>query len=234
MDFNKQTSKKGTGASETEGETQGTYFVHDDIMISQIPNVDIRTIPTRKDEFVENSSTHGGHGAVHSDATNQLDQDQEKYLLEEMFQKGAVEPVDEDKDQQGKARDTVQQQYDPLENLVPHLTENCGEMLKSSEPDTNEDELGGEFEESSLKLLALPVDSLHCIASFLPAVDWANFGLTTTSASPICRDVFTKVRVHGFRCATEIVTAWVSQSQETEGKLSGSYFPHHKLIYVTL
>jgi hypothetical protein len=225
MDFNKQRSKKGTGASETEGETQGTYFVHDDIMISQTPDVDIRTSPTSTDKFVENSSADGSHSAVHSDAINQLNQDQEKYILEEMFQKGAVEPVDEDKDQQGSARDTVQQQYDAGGNLVPQVTENCGEMLKSGEHDTNEDELGGEVEEPSLKLLALPVDSLHCIASFLPAVDWANFGLTTTSASPICRDVFTKVRVHGFRCATEIVTAWVSQSQESRRENVWLLFP---------
>jgi hypothetical protein len=62
----------------------------------------------------------------------------------------------------------------------------------------------------TLKLLSLPVDSLHCIASFLTASDWAKFGQTTTIATPICRDVFTRVRMHGFRCATEVVTAWVS------------------------
>jgi hypothetical protein len=62
----------------------------------------------------------------------------------------------------------------------------------------------------ALRLLSLPVDSLHCIASFLTASDWAKFGQTTTIATPICRDVFTRVRMHGFRCATEVVTAWVS------------------------
>ena len=63
-----------------------------------------------------------------------------------------------------------------------------------------------------LKLLTLPIDSLHCIASFVTASDWASVGLTTTIATPICRDVFQRVRMHGFRCATEVVTAWVSSA----------------------
>ena len=64
----------------------------------------------------------------------------------------------------------------------------------------------------NLKLLTLPIDSLHCIASFVTASDWASVGLTTTIATPICRDVFQRVRMHGFRCATEVVTAWVSSA----------------------
>lgn len=65
--------------------------------------------------------------------------------------------------------------------------------------------------ELSLSLLGLPIDSLHGVASFLTASDWASFGLTNTIATPICRDVFHRVRMHGFRCATEVVTAWVSE-----------------------
>jgi len=64
--------------------------------------------------------------------------------------------------------------------------------------------------DASIKLLGLPIDALHCIASFLTASDWACFGLTNTVATPICRDVFQRVRMHGFRCATEVATAWVS------------------------
>jgi hypothetical protein len=68
--------------------------------------------------------------------------------------------------------------------------------------------------DAPLTLLNLPIDSLHCIASFVTASDWASFGLTNTTATPICRDVFQRVRMHGFRCATEVVTAWVSEPIE--------------------
>lgn len=59
-------------------------------------------------------------------------------------------------------------------------------------------------------LLALPVDSLHCIASFLTPGEWSNLGQAGRGAANACREVFRRVRMHGFRCATEIVTAWVS------------------------
>ena len=58
-------------------------------------------------------------------------------------------------------------------------------------------------------LLSLPLDSLHCVASFLTPVDWSNLGQTGRSASNTSREIFRRVRMHGFRCATEIVTAWV-------------------------
>lgn len=58
-------------------------------------------------------------------------------------------------------------------------------------------------------LLTLPLDSLHCVASFLSPVDWSNLGQTGRSASNASREIFRRVRMHGFRCATEIVTAWV-------------------------
>jgi hypothetical protein len=61
-----------------------------------------------------------------------------------------------------------------------------------------------------LMLLSLPIDSLHCIASFLSASDWASFGQTSVGANRVGREVFRRVRMHGFRCATEVVTAWVS------------------------
>jgi hypothetical protein len=62
---------------------------------------------------------------------------------------------------------------------------------------------------SKIHLFSLPVDSLHFIASFLTAKEWAEFGLTHSLAASICRDVFFRIRMHGFRCATEVVTAWV-------------------------
>lgn len=63
---------------------------------------------------------------------------------------------------------------------------------------------------SSPLLLALPVDSLHCIASFLRPGEWSNLGQAGRGAGHACREVFRRVRMHGFRCATEIITAWVS------------------------
>lgn len=59
-------------------------------------------------------------------------------------------------------------------------------------------------------LLGLPLDSLHSIASFLSLNDFCNFGLCSKDATKICREIFRRVRMHGFRCATEVVTAWVS------------------------
>jgi hypothetical protein len=59
-------------------------------------------------------------------------------------------------------------------------------------------------------LLSLPIDSLHFIASFLSASDWATFGQTSAGANRVGREVFRRVRMHGFQCATEVVTACVS------------------------
>lgn len=64
--------------------------------------------------------------------------------------------------------------------------------------------------EAASQLLSLPIDSLHCIASFLTPLEWANYGQTCGSASKVCREIFRRVRMHGFRCATEVITAWVS------------------------
>lgn len=63
---------------------------------------------------------------------------------------------------------------------------------------------------SEYMLLGLPSDAIHAVASFLSPKDFCNFGLCSSGATKVCRDIFRKVRVHGFLCATEIVTAWVS------------------------
>ena len=62
----------------------------------------------------------------------------------------------------------------------------------------------------SLVLLSLPIDSLHSIASFLTPLEWKNFGQCNKATNKIGREIFRRVRMHGFRCATEVVTAWVS------------------------
>lgn len=65
---------------------------------------------------------------------------------------------------------------------------------------------------SSMALSSLPIDSLHSIASFLKPLEWRNFGQCNKATNKICREIFRRVRMHGFRCATEVVTAWVSYS----------------------
>ncbi len=62
----------------------------------------------------------------------------------------------------------------------------------------------------SLVLLSLPIDSLHSIASFLTPMEWKRFGQCNKATNKIGREIFRRVRMHGFRCATEVVTAWVS------------------------
>ena len=65
-------------------------------------------------------------------------------------------------------------------------------------------------QQNSMLILSLPIDSLHSIASFLTPVEWTKFGLGNKVAGNICREIFRRVRMHGFRCATEVITAWVS------------------------
>jgi hypothetical protein len=62
-----------------------------------------------------------------------------------------------------------------------------------------------------LSVISLPNDALHSIASFLTPLDWANFGLCDKRTNQVCRTVFRRVRLHGFRCATEVITAWVGR-----------------------
>lgn len=71
--------------------------------------------------------------------------------------------------------------------------------IKAMEPST-----------SRYVLLGLPIDALHAIASFLSPKDFCNFGLCSKGATKVSGDVFRRVRMHGFLCATEVVTAWVS------------------------
>lgn len=59
-------------------------------------------------------------------------------------------------------------------------------------------------------LLQVPSDALHCIASFLTPTEWKAISCTSRSSQVACQSVFTRVRLHGFRCATEVASAWVS------------------------
>lgn len=60
-------------------------------------------------------------------------------------------------------------------------------------------------------ITTLPIDSLHWLASFLLPSEWSNFGECSKASNRICRDIIKRVKIHGFRCATEVVTALVSK-----------------------
>lgn len=59
-------------------------------------------------------------------------------------------------------------------------------------------------------LLQIPADALHSIASFLSPAEWKAISSTSRTSRAACQSVYTRVRLHGFRCATEVATAWVS------------------------
>mmetsp|Transcript_3024 Transcript_3024/g.6536 ORF Transcript_3024/g.6536 Transcript_3024/m.6536 type:complete len:1042 (+) Transcript_3024:131-3256(+) len=84
---------------------------------------------------------------------------------------------------------------------------------------------------SSSLLLALPVDSLHCIASFLRPGEWSNLGQAGRGAGQACREVFRRVRMHGFRCATEIVTAWARGEHSDARELAALYVSSGVPVY---
>jgi len=75
---------------------------------------------------------------------------------------------------------------------------------------------------SECRLLGLPIDALHAIISFLTPEDGCRFGLCSSAASEIFRGVLRTVRMHGFRCATEVVAAWVRAFRRTGFSLHAS------------
>ena len=84
---------------------------------------------------------------------------------------------------------------------------------------------------SSLTVTSLPIDSLHSIASFLPPIQWRNFGQCNKTTNKICKEIFRRVRMHGFRCATEVVTAWVGYSVVILHRLSSITFQRFDISF---
>eukprot|EP00934_Nitzschia_sp_Nitz4_P008516 Nitzschia sp. Nitz4//scaffold2_size372955//123595//126912//NITZ4_000397-RA/size372955-processed-gene-0.492-mRNA-1//-1//CDS//3329546698//8506//frame0 len=80
-------------------------------------------------------------------------------------------------------------------------------------------------------LLGLPIDFLHSIASFLTPVDWCSFGECSKGTARVCREVFRRVRMHGFRCATEIVTAMKAKQFADAKELSALYIQSGVPVY---
>lgn len=76
---------------------------------------------------------------------------------------------------------------------------------------------------SGLELFTLPVDAVHAVASFLAPSEWSTFGQTSKSSSILCKEVLRRVRLHGFRCATEVVSAWKLGEHEDSKELAALY-----------
>jgi hypothetical protein len=80
-------------------------------------------------------------------------------------------------------------------------------------------------------LLSLPIDSLHWIASFLTPTEWGSVGETGRAANRVYREIVRRVRMHGFRCATEIVTAWKLGHHADARELSALYIQAGVPVY---
>ncbi|CAB9515246.1 Protein king tubby [Seminavis robusta] len=80
-------------------------------------------------------------------------------------------------------------------------------------------------------LLSLPIDSLHCVASFLTPLEWSQYGQTCSAAAKVCREIFRRVRMHGFRCATEVVMAWKLEHLADAKELAALYIATGVPIY---
>ena len=91
--------------------------------------------------------------------------------------------------------------------------ESSAEMGESPEYKKEDfDDLGAGYGKGCpLFFLALPNDSMHAIASFLLPSDLVSLSCASKIARLACQPIFTTVRMHGFRCAIEIVSTWVSR-----------------------
>lgn len=85
---------------------------------------------------------------------------------------------------------------------------------------------------ASMGILSLPIDSLHCVASFLTPEEWCNgFGLASKMAALYSRQIIRRVRLHGFKCATEIVTAFKMGQLADAKELAALYISSGVPIY---
>jgi len=82
-----------------------------------------------------------------------------------------------------------------------------------------------------LLLLSLPLDPLHCIAGFVAPKDWSHFSLASKAANRICIEIFHRVRMHGFRCATEVIASWKRGQHADAKELCAMYIQSGVPIY---
>mmetsp|Transcript_19062 Transcript_19062/g.28370 ORF Transcript_19062/g.28370 Transcript_19062/m.28370 type:complete len:908 (-) Transcript_19062:181-2904(-) len=83
-------------------------------------------------------------------------------------------------------------------------------------------------------LLTLPNDALHGVASFLPPEDWKALSQSSKQANKACKSVWKRVRMHGFKCATNIATAWVRGELSDARELTGLYCSSGVPVYPSM
>lgn len=75
----------------------------------------------------------------------------------------------------------------------------------------------------SFHLLSLPNDSIHSVASFLSPSDLIALSCANTKSRRVCRTIFRTIRMHGFRCAVEVVSAWIRGAHADARELAALY-----------
>lgn len=88
-----------------------------------------------------------------------------------------------------------------------------------------------QLEKSPLLFTSVPLDALHSIAGFLSAKEWLNVGLVSKDALIACREVMNKVRMHGFKCAVEVVSSWEIGEHCDAKELAALYIQNGVPIY---
>mmetsp|Transcript_26392 Transcript_26392/g.54421 ORF Transcript_26392/g.54421 Transcript_26392/m.54421 type:complete len:1166 (-) Transcript_26392:273-3770(-) len=120
----------------------------------------------------------------------------------------------------------------PKKTVKAHLSpRKKGQLFHSAHNKINNDVVFSPQGSSSLILSSLPIDSLHSIASFLTPIEWKRFGQGNKRTNKICREIFRRVRMHGFRCATEVITAWKLGQHEDAKELCALYVSAGVPIY---
>jgi len=123
-----------------------------------------------------------------------------------------------------------------LPNLHPELQVEYPSILRNSIMSTKSQQSAQgsvELHDGSTQLLLsnLPYDAMHCIASFLMTSDWSSMSLSSKDADKACRTVFRRVRMHGFRCATEVISAWTRGEHADARELASLYVRSGVPIY---
>lgn len=85
---------------------------------------------------------------------------------------------------------------------------------------------------SKPELLSVPLDSLHYIASFLTPSEFNDgFCLINKTSHIHCREIIRRVKLHAFKCASEVVSAWKVGQWEDARELAALYVSAGVPIY---
>lgn len=158
--------------------------------------------------------------------------DSQKMLLE----KSASESLDFDND--GSKNDLYGEMEDCSEKkvkiVVPskEIEHPISPAVKVPEIEISEESIQKQQTQTNIGLLALPLDSLHHIASFLTPHEWTlSWGLTCRAAHTASQQVLARVLLHGFKCALEVITALESHNHADAMELAALYLAAGVPIY---